>query len=153
MNRTVENKRDLNMGLKRISIINLLEGNCSFNGKRVLAERSIFCSLRSIKNFTSLPLLLYLKKAVVEVQPLVHIISKKVGGGVYKIPVYIYLHKSRALSIKWLVQVSSVRKSGSFIKNFEKELASAVLRDGLSVQKKKLLHALAVANRAYIKYL
>lgn len=149
----VENKKDLNMVLKRGSLLNLFEGNSLKRGGRVSSEVALLKVLRTVKSLYFCNVNNYLRGVIIKIEPLVYIVSKKVGGGVYKIPVYIYPYKSIALSVRWLVTASSVRKSGNFIKNLEKELISTTKGEGASLQKRKLLHSLAVANRAYVKYL
>jgi len=55
--------------------------------------------------------------------------------------------------VKWLVNSSCGRKLGNSSSSLQKELILAFQNNGNAIQKRKVLHNLAVANRAYIKYL
>lgn len=154
MSLMAENKNDLNMVLKRVSNnINLLAGNFFIDGKRSAAEKSLFSVLKSVKRRSRDGISSTLERSFSNVSPLVLIKSKRVGGGVYKIPVDLKESKRTQTAAKWLVKTSSGRKLGPRLTVFEKELLLSLSKSGSSFQKRKSLHQVAVSNRAYIKYL
>jgi small subunit ribosomal protein S7 len=153
-----DGKKDLNMVLKKdkfsvFSQLALLESNLFRNGKRALSARQSLGVLRNVKILSQLKLSDFLAKCISNIEPFVKVITKKVGGGTYRIPVYIFPSKAKTLSFKWVVRSSCGRKCGAFSLALEKELSLAFRNEGNSIQKKKVLHNLAVSNRAYIKYL
>jgi small subunit ribosomal protein S7 len=153
-----ENKKDLNMVLKKtrqpfFSTLPLLEANLMRGGNRATAARNVIISLRKFKGKSFSVLANSLKLGLLRSQPLVRMLSKKVGGGVYRIPVYILPNKAKFLAVKWIVRSSCGRKLGASSSNLCKELQAIFIKAGPTLQKRKTLHNLAVANRAYIKYL
>jgi small subunit ribosomal protein S7 len=154
MNLMVENKNVQNMVLKRVNETNLslLEGNLFRDGKRFSASRVVLNTFRSLKRQLKQPVSELLHLSILNAYPYVTLRSKKVGGSLYQIPIHLNEEKQDSIALKWLA-TSCGTKLGSRFQCLKKELAAAVLNEGVAVQKKKALHTLAVANRAYIKYL
>lgn len=146
---------DQNMELKKVHKSNaeVTVNNLFSCGKKKSAERVVLKALRSLKAKSGVNASNALKVSVDNACPLVELKSKKVGGISYRIPVHIFESKRSTLGIKWLVSSSCGRKIGDRFSTFSSELNNAYNSKGLTIQRKKALHNLAIANRAYIKFL
>jgi len=137
------------------SIVSLVETNLFRNGKRMGAEKTVYSVLTNskysagkVKDVFSL-----IVDVFKNINPSIKISSKKVGGSVYRIPLFLALQKRDPLCAKWLVRSSCDRKMGQRKKQLLKEFSSALVNEGFAAQKKRSLQATAVLNRAYIKYM
>jgi small subunit ribosomal protein S7 len=154
MSPTEENKNVQNMVSKKVNktFLSLFEGKLFRCGKRFAAARVVLKTFRALKQEQSKPISDLVHAAILNSYPYVTLRSKKVGGSLYQIPVHLNENKQDMTAVKWL-STSCGTKLGSRFSCLKKELSAALLNDGVAVQKKKALHALAVGNRAYIKYL
>lgn len=149
-----ENKNVQNMVLKRVSrtSLSLFEGNLFRDGKRHSAAKVTLRLLAGLKRQHKKPISSLVSASLANSYPYVTMRSKKVGGSVYQIPIHLVEAKQHKIAAKWLT-ASCGTKLGKRQACLRKELNLSLNNEGVAFQKKKALHALAVGNRAYIKYL
>ncbi|MFN3920503.1 MAG: 30S ribosomal protein S7, partial [Methylohalobius sp.] len=93
------------------------------NGKKSLAERIVYGALDIVQNKGHEDLLGVLEKALENVQPLVEVKSRRVGGATYQVPVEVRPDRRRSLGMRWLIEAA--RKRGE--KTMPQRLASELL--------------------------
>jgi small subunit ribosomal protein S7 len=123
------------------------------DGKRSLAERTLYRSFSIIQEKTGDDPMKVFKKAVENVKPSLEVKSRRVGGSNYQVPVEVNPNRRLSLSIRWLVSYARARGDG---KTMQEKLASefldaANLRGG-AVKKREDTHRMAEANKAFAHY-
>lgn len=92
------------------------------------------------------------EKVVTEISPEVEVKSRRVGGGVYQVPVRVRPERSLALALRWLVSSAKSRSDKTMGKRLAKELLEASDNKGGAVKKRGDVHRMAEANRVYSHY-
>jgi len=92
------------------------------------------------------------EKAVELVRPYVEVKSRRVGGGVYQIPVEVRQDRALALALRWLIDSAAKRSDKTMGKRLASELLDAVDGHGNAMKKKTDVHRMAEANRAFSHY-
>jgi small subunit ribosomal protein S7 len=122
-------------------------------GKRSLAERTLYDSFEIIKERTGDDPLKVFKKALDNVKPTLEVKSRRVGGSNYQVPIEVNPNRRMSLSIRWLVGYARARGDG---KTMEEKLANELLDAsnlrGGAVKKREDTHRMAEANKAFAHY-
>lgn len=92
------------------------------------------------------------EKALAQVRPAVEVKSRRVGGGVYQIPVEIRSERALALAIRWVLSAAKARNDKTMWQRLAYELLDAAEGRGNAVKKKIDVHRMAEANRAFSHY-
>jgi small subunit ribosomal protein S7 len=92
------------------------------------------------------------EKAIKNVQPLVEVKSRRVGGGVYQIPTEVRPLRARALAFRWIIKAAASRPDKTMGKRLAKELLDAAEGHGSAIKKKNDVQRMAEANRAFSHY-
>lgn len=92
------------------------------------------------------------ERAVESLRPSVEVKSRRVGGGVYQIPVEVRPQRALALSLRWLIKAAAARNDKTMGKRLASELLDAVEGHGSAAKKKSDVHRMAEANRAFSHY-
>jgi small subunit ribosomal protein S7 len=127
--------------------------NCLMvSGKKSIAERIIYDSFHLIKKELSQNPIDVFYKAVDNATPVVQVMSIRIAGSNYQVPVEIPPHKQSTLAIKWIIESSRNRSERTMAERLCRELIDASRNLGKSIDKKQTLHKMAEANRAYAHY-
>ena len=121
-------------------------------GKKSVAERILYTSLDLIEQRSGQEGIEILKKAVNNVKPSVEVMSRRVGGATYQVPVEIRPERRLALSLRWLIGHSAARPEKTMAERLGGELLAAANNEGASVKKKDDTHRMAEANKAFAHY-
>ncbi len=122
------------------------------NGKKSLAERIVYGALDIVQTKGHQDLLGVLDKALENVQPLVEVKSRRVGGATYQVPVEVRPDRRRSLGMRWLIDAARKRSEKTMPQRLAGELLDAMENRGASVKKREDTHRMAEANRAFSHY-
>jgi small subunit ribosomal protein S7 len=122
------------------------------DGKKTLAERTVYKALEVISERTANDPVITLKKAVENVRPLVEVRSRRVGGANYQVPVEVRPARGTTLALRWLVNNSRARKEHTMDERLVSEIMDAANGQGVSVKRREDMHKMAEANRAFAHY-
>jgi small subunit ribosomal protein S7 len=122
------------------------------DGKKTLAERTVYKALEVISERTANDPVITLKKAVENVRPQVEVRSRRVGGANYQVPVEVRPGRGTTLALRWLVNNSRARKEHSMADRLVGEIMDAANGQGVSVKRREDMHKMAEANRAFAHY-
>jgi small subunit ribosomal protein S7 len=122
------------------------------DGKKSLAERTVYKALEVISERTSNDPVITLKKAVDNVRPLVEVKSRRVGGANYQVPIEVKPARGTTLALRWLINNSRSRKEHSMAERLVGEIMDASTGQGISVKRREDMHKMAEANRAFAHY-
>ena len=122
------------------------------DGKKTMAERTVYKALEIISERTANDPVITLKKAVENVRPALEVRSRRVGGANYQVPVEVRPSRGTTLAMRWLVNNSRGRKEHSMAERLVAELMDAANGQGISVKRREDMHKMAEANKAFAHY-
>lgn len=123
-----------------------------WDGKKSTARNLVYDSFEIIEKKSKKPALETFKKAVNNVQPLVEVRSRRVGGATYQVPMEVRAERRIALAFRWLRNYARDRKDKSMALKLASELLAAANGEGSSVKKKDDTHRMAEANKAFAHF-
>ncbi len=121
-------------------------------GKKSVAQRTLYGALDSIKEKTSDDPMKVFKRAIENVKPAVEVKSRRVGGSTYQVPVEVRPSRRLALSLRWIIQMAASRGEKTMRLRLASELMEASEHRGGAIKKKDDTHRMAEANKAFSHY-
>ena len=121
-------------------------------GKKSIAERTVYDALAIIGERTGRPPVEALDEAIKELSPVLEVRSRRVGGATYQVPVEVRSDRRQALAIRWLIQAARDRNDKTMVDRLSAELMDAANNRGNAVKKREDTHRMAEANRAFSHY-
>jgi len=127
--------------------------NCLMGkGKKGIAEHIFYDSMEIIQKKTKKSGMEIFKKAIDNVQPLIEVKSRRVGGATYQVPVEIRMKRKLALAMRWIIGFARSRSGKSMTEKLAAEIIDAANREGASVKKREDTHKMAEANKAFAHF-
>ena len=123
-----------------------------WDGEKGAAEKILYKSLDRIKEKTNDDPLKIFKQALQNIQPLLEVRSRRVGGANYQVPVEVRAERKVSLGMKWLIGIARNRGEKSMEERLAAELLDAYENKGGSIKKREEVHRMAEANRAFAHY-
>ena len=123
-----------------------------WDGKKSISRRVVYESFDVIEQRSKKPAMDVFKKAIQNVQPLVEVRSRRVGGATYQVPMEVRPERRIALAFRWIRIYSRERKDKSMALKIAAELLAASNGEGSSVKKKDDTHRMAEANKAFAHF-
>jgi small subunit ribosomal protein S7 len=129
--------------------------NCMMiDGKKSISEKVVYGALekleQKVEEKTGLEVFM---ASVKNVEPLLEVKSRRVGGSTYQIPVEVKDDRRLALAIRWIISAARGRNEKSMTDNLAAELLDAYNERGAAVKKREDTHRMADANRAFAHYM
>ena len=122
------------------------------DGKKTVAERTVYEALESISQKTANDPVITLKKAVDNVRPMLEVKSRRVGGASYQVPIEVGQSRRTSLAIRWILQNARGRAEKGMPEKLANELNDAANMRGGAIKKKDDVHRMAEANKAFAHY-
>ncbi|MCX7112527.1 MAG: 30S ribosomal protein S7 [Candidatus Methylumidiphilus sp.] len=122
------------------------------DGKKSVAERIVYDAMDQIEVKTTQNSLEVLNKALENVQPVVEVKSRRVGGATYQVPVEVRPARRMALAMRWLIDAAHKRSEKGMELKLAAELIDAGDNRGTAVKKREDTHKMAEANKAFSHY-
>lgn len=129
--------------------------NCMMlDGKKSTSEKIVYGALEKLeqkiedKNGIEV-----FNASIKNVEPLLEVKSRRVGGSTYQIPVEVKDDRRLALAIRWIINAARARNEKSMIDNLAAELLDAYNERGSAIKKKEDTHRMAEANKAFAHYM
>ena len=123
--------------------------NLMVGGKKSLAEKIVYGAFDIIEEKTKQPPLEVFNTAIDNVRPLVKVVSRRVGGSNYQIPLEVNEKNGQALAFRWLISYARARNEKTMIEKLAAELMAAYKKEGASIMKREDTHNMAEANKAF----
>jgi small subunit ribosomal protein S7 len=127
-------------------------------GKKSLAESIVYGALDHIQGRLRRDPLSTLEKALENIQPVVEVKSRRVGGATYQVPIEVSVDRAMALAMRWLVKYSRERGEKGMMLKLAGEIMDAADEEGGSkgkggaIKKREDTHRMAEANKAFSHY-
>ena len=122
------------------------------NGKKSVAERTVYDALAIASEKSGKPQLEVLEQAVKSVTPVLEVRSRRVGGANYQVPVEVPQRRARTLALRWIVQNARERREKGMAAKLAGELMDALNQQGGAYKKKDDIYRMAQANKAFAHY-
>ena len=136
------------------TILSKFINNMMSDGKKSISERIVYTALEKIeekvegKNGIEI-----FNTSINNVQPILEVKSRRVGGSTYQIPVEVRDDRRLALAIRWIIGAARTRTGRSMEEKLAAELLDAYHERGASMKKKEDTHKMAEANKAFAHYM
>jgi small subunit ribosomal protein S7 len=122
------------------------------DGKKAVAEQIVYGAFEVIEERTREEPLKIFHRALENVQPLVEVKSRRVGGATYQVPVEVRPERRMALAMRWVVIFARQRPGKSMRDKLANELIEAAHKRGNAVKRREDVHRMAEANKAFSHY-
>jgi len=126
--------------------------NIMSSGKKHLARRILYDAFDIIEQRTKNNPLDVFRKALNNVQPIIEVRARRVGGATYQVPSEVRPERSLALGMRWLIRYALERKDKSMSLKLAAEIIAASNGEGNAIKKREDTHKMAEANRAFAHY-
>ncbi len=128
-------------------INNLME-----RGKKSVAEGIFYSALETIDGKMEESGYDVFEKAIHNVEPLLEVRSRRVGGSTYQVPVEVRPVRRQALAIRWILQYALARNDRNMSAKLVNELIAAYNKEGGAFKKREDVHRMAEANKAFAHF-
>ena len=122
------------------------------SGKKSVAEKIVYGAMDRIESRVSQDSIEVLTKALENVQPIVEVKSRRVGGATYQVPVEVRPSRRMALGMRWIIDAARKRGEKGMVTKLAGELIDAHENRGAAVKKREDTHRMAEANKAFSHY-
>ena len=123
-----------------------------YEGKKSVSRRIIYSAFDIIEEKTKKPGLDIFKQALSNVQPIIEVRSRRVGGATYQVPSEVRPERRTALAMRWIKTYASQRGDKTMSQKLAQELIAASNNEGSAVKKKDDTHKMAEANKAFAHF-
>lgn len=121
-------------------------------GKKSVARNIVYSSFDIIEEKTKKSGLDIFKQALSNVQPLIEVRSRRVGGATYQVPSEVRPERRIALAMRWIKTYASERGEKTMAQKLAQELIAASNNEGSAIKKKDDTHKMAEANKAFAHF-
>jgi small subunit ribosomal protein S7 len=122
------------------------------DGKKSTAERVVYGAFEEIKKITKEDPIAVFERAFENVSPMVEVVSKRVGGANYQVPMEVRPERKFVLATRWLINAARSKKGKPMAAKLADELIAASKNEGAAIKKKQDTHRMAEANRAFAHF-
>ena len=122
------------------------------DGKKSAARKIIYGAFDIIEAKTKKTGLEVFKQALTNVQPIIEVRSRRVGGATYQVPSEVRPERRNALAMRWIKTYASQRNDKTMSQKLAQELIAASNNEGSAVKKKDDTHKMAEANKAFAHF-
>jgi small subunit ribosomal protein S7 len=92
------------------------------------------------------------EQAISNVQPVVEVRGRRIGGMTYQVPTEVSGKRRVALAIRWILEAAKSKKGRPLNERLADEILDAFKKQGSAYQKRESLHRMAEANRAFAHF-
>lgn len=126
--------------------------NVMKEGKKTVAERVVYDTLKEIEAQTKKPPLEVFETAINNVSPSLEVKSRRIGGASYQVPREVRGDRRATLAFRWILHVARAQKGSPMYRRLSQELIAASKNEGSAIKKKNDTHRVAEANRAFAHF-
>ena len=128
--------------------------NCVMqDGKKSVATRVFYDALDLVhKKLPNEDVIEVFTRAVENVMPMIEVLSKRVGGATYQVPMQVKKTRQQTLAIRWLLIAAREKKGRPMHVKLADEFVAAYNREGAAMTKRENVHRMADANKAFAHF-
>ena len=136
----------------RSLVVTQLTNKVMLHGKKSIAEKIVYDAMDLIEKKTGTEPLSTVKRAIENVKPPLEVLSRRVGGATYQVPVEVKPRRASTLAIRWIVDYSRDRREKTMAECLANELMDAANGLGASMKKRDDMQKMAESNKAFAHY-
>src|SRR3569623_2263499 len=121
-------------------------------GKKAVAEGIVYGAMDLVAERAKDDPLKVWERALSNVRPRGEVMSRRVGGSTYQVPVDVRPDRSLALGMRWLVEYARDRNEKTMIDRLANEIVAAAQHRGNAVKKREAVRKMADADKAFAHY-
>ena len=133
-------------------MVTRLINSIMWDGKKAVAQKVVYGAFDVIREKTGKEPLEVFKKAMDNIQPVVEVKPRRVGGATYQVTVEVTERRKASLGIRWLIKASRSKKGRPMKTRLSEEILAAYENTGNAVKKREDTHKMAEANRAFAHF-
>jgi small subunit ribosomal protein S7 len=133
-------------------LVSQLVNKVLLNGKKSVAERTVYQALEGCRVKTGNDPVVTLKRALDNIKPALEVKSRRVGGATYQVPVEVKANRATTLALRWLISYSRNRREKTMTDRLMNEIIDASNGLGASVKRREDTHKMAESNKAFAHY-
>lgn len=146
-------KRDLNPDVKYLNTtVEKLINYVMKEGKKSIARDIVYEAFAILEKEGKKPALELFEEAMRNVQPVVEVKSRRIGGANYQVPREVRGERRMALAFRWLLDAARKKTGRPMAQKLAEELFLATKNEGNAVKKKMDTHRMAEANKAFAHF-
>lgn len=121
-------------------------------GKKTIARKIFDDTMEEIKKKGSKNPQQVFERAIENVKPSMEVRPKRIGGGIYQIPIEVKSSRQLMLAFRWILGAARAKKGAKMAIKLSQELLDAANQTGTAMKKKEDTHKMAAANKAFAHY-
>lgn len=121
-------------------------------GKKTTAARIVYQSLTMIDDRLKKNPLEVFEGAIKNVEPLLEVRSRRIGGATYQVPMEVRPNRRLSLAMRWLVRAARAKQGRPMAEFVAQELIDAYNQTGTAMAMRERMHKMAEANRAFAHF-
>ena len=122
------------------------------SGKNTTAQKVVYTALDIVAEQSKDDPANVFDAAMRNVTPQIEVISRRVGGANYQIPIPVRGERRTALAFRWLIAAANSRKGKPMSEKLASEILEAAKGEGSAVKKRMDVQRMAEANRAFAHF-
>jgi len=122
------------------------------DGKKSVAQKVMYGALERIESKTGEKGIEIFNKALENVNPVMEVKSRRVGGATYQVPIEVRPVRQQSLGIRWIMEAARKRNERTMVERLSNELMDAATEKGAAFKKKEDTYKMAEANKAFAHY-
>lgn len=131
------------------NLVTMIINKLLLKGKKSLAQRIFYETMKNIKETSQQDPLEILKKAIENATPVVEVKSRRIGGATYQVPIEVKSDRGNSLALRFIIKSARKRPGKNIIIKLGNEILDAYNNIGNAVKKKDEIHKMAEANKAF----
>ena len=133
-------------------LVTSLINHLMIDGKRGTASKILYAAFDQVKEQTGNDPVEVFEQAMENVEPVLEVKARRVGGSNYQVPVEVRPERRTTLGLRWLVTIARLRGEHTMQDRLAKEILDAANNTGAAVKKREDTHRMAEANRAFAHF-
>lgn len=121
------------------------------DGKKATAEGVVYGALEKLSDDRKEALSIF-DEAIKNVMPKQEVVSRRVGGATYQVPMPVKHIRAEALALRWLVEAARKKQGRPMKDRLYQELKDAQEGIGAAIKKRDDTHKMAESNRAFAHF-
>ena len=131
-------------------LVSKFTNSLMWDGKKSVAQKILYDAMGMMeKRIKDVPPLEAFETALANVQPMIEVRSRRVGGSTYQVPTQVKPSRQQALAFRWIIQASRGKKGKPMSQCLGEELCAAYKKEGSAMTTRDNVHRMAEANKAF----
>lgn len=136
----------------RDKLVAKLINKLMWDGKKSLSERIVYSAFDTVSEKTNQDALKVFKESIDKLKPQLEVVSRRVGGATYQVPIEVRAERRVTLALRWLITYARQRGEKTMDDRLAGEILDAFNERGSAMKKREDVHKMAEANKAFAHF-